>query len=240
VKAEAVVAQAMETVSTHARNPKVQERQQLAGLFNVPVRAVRSHMTSWYKERLESTVADGKTVEEAIKVVRKLVPSGGQPAPASSVPQEEPPPPPPSPAAVCLGAAFADVLGQHLGSGFGSSPTLLTQEQVAAMLTATLLAPPAVFDGSAWEDTVAAIPLALQRLYAHITALIEWWNVLNDLGVADPSTFCIILDQLRAQRYQHPPAMARTVGHAIASLEAYLEEHAPTSTNHPARHAMEL
>ena len=66
---------------------------------------------------------------------------------------------------------------------------------------------------------------------AYLREVMAWCMVLADpaSGLDDPSTLVRILEQLTAQRYQYPSAIARVVGQAIQSLEAYLAAHAPRS-----------
>jgi hypothetical protein len=89
-------------------------------------------------------------------------------------------------------------------------------------------------------DLVAALPLVLQQISPAVQAILAWWNALARVNLADPSTVCGVVEALSAQRYHHPSPVARVVGQAITALEAYVAEQAPTSTSHPARHAVEL
>jgi hypothetical protein len=245
VKAEATIAQALETVSTTAKSPQGQQRAQLAGLLNVPARAIRPAFVPFYTRRLQGEVADGKTLDEAITAVRPHVPGASSPPPPPPPPapseEEVPPPPPPrSPQAMALGAAFADTLARSVGLDLASPPGLPTHEELVKSLTAMLIAEPAFLEAMTGADLVAALPLARQRIFAVVEPILAWWNALARLNLADPSMVCGVAEALSAQRYHHPPPVARVVGQAITALEAYVAEQAPTSTSHPARHAVEL
>jgi hypothetical protein len=78
----------------------------------------------------------------------------------------------------------------------------------------------------------------LAALVAQIEVLVAWQCAL--VALEDPSTLRTVLEDLTAHRYEHPAAEARAVGQTIAALEAYLAEHAPTSTTHPDRREVEL
>jgi ParB-like chromosome segregation protein Spo0J len=151
VQAEATIAQALETVSTTAKSPQGQQREQLAGLLNVPARDIRPASVPFYRRRLQGEVTDGKTLDEAISAVRVgflgSSPSPSPPPPPAPRKEEVPPPPPPrSPQAMALGAAFADTLARSVGLDLASPPGLPTHEELVKSLTAMLIAEPAFLE----------------------------------------------------------------------------------------------
>jgi hypothetical protein len=161
--------------------------------------------------------------------------------PARARPEETPPPPAVTQLAARLAEAWLAPLRRM--EALWPAPT---PEAVLTTLVAALLTDPCTLAQTDWPAVRRALPLAVDQLRdatdAAIYALDDWRIALDvaTLTLDDPSTLVAILEQLTAQRYQHPPATARAVGAAIASLETYLAVHAPTSTAHPARHAVEL
>ena len=147
---------------------------------------------------------------------------------------------------MALSARIAEAFLQPVRVLEGLCPAPLAPEAVLTTLTATLMAEPAAVAHPDWHEVLSALPLAVQQIRdatnAYISAIEAWCMAFEDheLALDDPSTLVRLLAQLTAQRYQYPSAIARVVGQAIQSLEAYLAAHAPSSTTHPARHAVEL
>jgi hypothetical protein len=159
------------------------------------------------------------------------------------LPEPPPEPPPPSEATVALGDSIARALIQYLGLSKESGLPRCDQESLCTSLVTTFIAEGAVLAGGGsdldlMEALAHGIDLAQQRVQKHSVALAQWLQTLA--AMRDHATLRQVLTSLTAQRYTHPPATARTVGQVITALETYLEIHAPTSTTHPARHAVEL
>jgi ParB-like chromosome segregation protein Spo0J len=259
VQDEATVAAALATVATRAKTPQAKERQQLAGVLQVPVRAIPPDKVARYRARVVEEVGKGKTIEAAAKVVGTQVMRAAPPArpsPSAPAPQEELPPP--SAAVVALGTRIAEGFLQPVRQALDAWAAPLAPAQVVATITAHLLADPAALVQTDWHDVRRALPLALEQVAARLAGVrkaIQAWQealeafepdrstvVAEDVepDLADPAVLVGVFEHLTAQRYQHPPATARAIGAAMVSLEAYLEEHAPTSTPHPARREVEL
>jgi ParB-like chromosome segregation protein Spo0J len=247
VQAETAVADALavETVSTRSKRPHAQEEQQLAALLQVPVRAIQRGDLPYVKGRLIREMTQGATLEEAKARVRPLVDRSAR-VPPPPPPPAAPEPPPPSDAACALATTLAEAFLQPVRALAHAWPAPPTPAEVMTTLTATLCADPTACAQTDWAEVAAALPIAEAQLWAVIRAQVQaihdWALAFSTAGapLADPATLVRVLEQLTAQRYQHPPATARAVGAAIASLEAYLAVHAPTSTTHPARHVVEL
>ena len=249
VQAETAVAAALavETVSTRSKKPQAKERQQVATFFQVPVRDVHRLDLAYVKHRLIREVAQGATVEEAKAAVRpyvsRLAPRRAMP-PRPDVPL--PLPPPPSDAACALATTLAQAFLQPVRALAAAWPAPPTPAEVLTTLTAALLANPTALAQTDWAEVGAALPIAEAQIWATVRAAIQaieaWVMAFStaEMHLADPATLITVLEQLTAQRYQHPPAQARAINTAIASLEAYLATHAPTSTTHPARREVEL
>jgi ParB-like chromosome segregation protein Spo0J len=241
------VALGVATVARYGEKLKPKETQRLATFLQVPARVLRRSAPVWAKAKLVREVVRGATMEATKEAVRNFVVKGGgvaaPPAPSSApLPQYEPPPapPPPSAATVALGTHLGEALRQHLGLREERWVPPYAPDQVLTTLRTVLVAEASTL--ASGPEVMTSVALAVDRVQAalgeQIEAIMQWQAALQDLQ--DPSSLRQIVEDLIAHRYEHPPAMARTVGQTIIALEAYLAQHAPTSTAHPAQQEVEL